>query len=336
MKKTLIALFALLLPLGMQAQELTYYLPRTTVIVEVEAVQEYHFAGPYAAFAKRLLGLDVPQQDQVTARITEIRLVPVLEADLDSSFTVKPQKEENPLLTLSPQGLVVLDPTQKAESLTWRFSTPFREDFFAEGVTSGQKAQSYFTYKNIEREDAMSVQTPVQQTRMVEKTLEDKAVEAAGIILTARKERVNIATGNTDASFSGEALGAALQELTRAEKEYLRLFTGVHRSVPVSARFELTPRPGVRGQRYPVFVLSETDGPVAGGPGTVYYVQLSDIRKPAPAQDSDSRKFSRKQTVLHYREPAICTVRLMEGERELLETRLPVYQLGSSRILPLQ
>ena len=65
MRKTLIALCAFLLPLGLQAQDLTYYLPRTTVVVEVDAVQDYHFAGPYAAFAKRLLGIDVPQQDHV-------------------------------------------------------------------------------------------------------------------------------------------------------------------------------------------------------------------------------------------------------------------------------
>lgn len=336
MRKTLIALFAFLLPFGLQAQELTYYLPRTTVIVEVEAVQEYHYAGPYAAFAKRLLGIEVPQQDQVTSRITEIRLAPVLEADLDSFFTVRPPKEENPLLTLSPQGLVALEPGQTAENLTWRFSTPSREDFFAEGLTAGQKAQSYLSYQNILRGDSLMVQTPVQQTRMVDKTLEDKAVEAAGIILTARKERVNIATGNTDASFSGEALGAALDELTRVEQEYLRLFAGVRRSVPVSARFELTPRPTVRGQRYPVFVLSEKEGPVAGGPGTVYYIQLSDVRKPAPEQDPDGKKSSRKKEVLHYREPAICTVQLLEGDRELLETRLPVYQLGATRTLPLQ
>lgn len=337
MRKTLIALCAFLLPLGLQAQDLTYYLPRTTVVVEVDAVQDYHFAGPYAAFAKRLLGIDVPQQDLVSVRITEIRLTPVLEADLDSSFTVQPLKDgENPLLALSPQGLVALDPGSKPENLTWRFSTPLREDFFAEGVTSGQKAQSYYTYRNVIGEDSLFTQTPVQQTRMVGKTLEEKAAEAAEIILTARKERVNIATGNTDASFSGEALGAALNELTRAEKEYMRLFAGAHRSVPVSARFELTPRPSVRGQRYPVFVLSETDGPVAGGPGTVYYIQLADVRTPASAKSKDGNKFSRKQSVLYYREPAVCTVRLLEGERELLETRIPVYQLGVTRTMPLK
>ena len=46
-----------------------YYLPSTTITVEVEAEQETFFAGPYAAFAKKLLGIDVRRADEVTSRV---------------------------------------------------------------------------------------------------------------------------------------------------------------------------------------------------------------------------------------------------------------------------
>ena len=74
--------------------------------------------------------------------------------------------------------------------------------------------------------DTGFVQMPVTREVMQDKTLEDKAAEAAEIILSVRQERMNIAMGHTDATFSGEALAAALEELSRIEEEYLALFRG--------------------------------------------------------------------------------------------------------------
>ena len=56
--KVLAAGLLLAAPALLQAQTVTYSLPQTTVTVEVDAVQESFFAGPYAAYAKRFLGID--------------------------------------------------------------------------------------------------------------------------------------------------------------------------------------------------------------------------------------------------------------------------------------
>ena len=39
-------------------------------------------------------------------------------------------------------------------------------------------------------------------------------------------------------------------------------------------------------------------------------------------------------TLAHYRIPAICTVKLTEGVDILLQTRMPVYQLGIESTVP--
>lgn len=333
MKKCCLAALAFLLPLLMEAQDLTYYLPRTTVVVEVDAVQEYHFAGPYAAFAKRLLGIEVPQQDQVSSHIVEVRMTPVVEADPDTSFICPSSKgKQDKLLSLSSQGLVAFAPEEEPQNLVWRFRDPQKADFFAQGITAGQKPQTYYTYTNVLKDSSVTVRTPVQQVRMVDKTLEEKAAEAAELILTARTERLNISIGNTDASFNGEALGAALGELDRVEQEYLRLFTGESRSVKVSAAFEVTPSASAKGQIYPAFVLSDAEGPVREGSGTFYSLQFTGMPAVMEEEVPVRRGLGRK-AYLHYREPAVCTVRLLEENRPLLETRMAVYQLGQERTM---
>lgn len=337
MRNRCLALLALFLPICVSAQTLHYNLPRTTVAVEVDAVQQYRFAGPYAAFAKRLLGLDVPLQDEVVTRVTEIRLQPLVEANPDSSYTC-PAKAGEKLLTLSPQGLVAFASPEESQSLTWRFRTPLKADWKGMGITEGEKKQTYLVYQDQRRSSADSgyVRTPVQQTRKVEKTLEEKAVEAADMILNVRRERLNIATGNTDASFSGEALAAALAELSRIEEEYLPLFTGVTKSCELTGAFEVTPSASARGQRCLAFVVSDREGLLAAGEGTPYYLQFIPQVPSAPEEEAPLSKAQARIPRLYYLEPAVCLVRLTQDSDPVLETRLPVYQCGTRRSIPLK
>ena len=170
---------------------------------------------------------------------------------------------------------------------------------------------------------------PVEETYEVQKTPEMKAREAADVILKARKERFNISTGNTDATFSGEALGAALAELDRVEKEYLTLFTGYTVSREQSGSFDIVPSGSTR--KYSAFRLNGKEGLVTDGPGTVYSLEF------APEEVSDPQTALRDtKNVVHYRIPAVCHVRLTTGGKTLFESRIPVYQLGLEVLYPLK
>lgn len=335
MKRMILAALAATLSVWASAQNVSYSLPRTTVAVEVDAVQEYCFAGPYAAYAKRLLGLDVPQQDAVTTRITEIRLQPLLETDPDTVYTV-PAKYKD-YLPLSAQGLVSFAAKEEAEDYLWRFRTPVKADYAGKVVIAGEKDESYYVYQSVKRHvtDSLATTMRVEQKRKVGKTVEEMAKEAADLILLARQERLNIAIGNTDASFSGEALGAALDELTRIEQEYLPLFTGVSQRVRLHGNFEVTPGASARTQRYLAFVLSDEEGLVQAGDGTPYYLQVVPATVPSEEAAKVSR-FDARKPRLHYREPAVCTVRLLENTQPILETRMPLYQMGAQRTILLK
>ena len=327
------AVAAALLAAGtLPAQEVTYSLPFTTLNLQVEVRQESFFAGPYARFAHDMLNMDVREEDEVTATVTRVELTPLVEADPQARYTC--DGESASLMALCAQGLVSFATRQEAQRSDWRFLPQLRADYTSSGLTGPGKEVTSIVYKVVEDENGETVRVPVEHKAIVAKTLEDKASDAADMILVLRRQRLDIATGNTDATYAGEAMTAALQELDRAEQEYLALFRGYTVVRTLTARFEVRPLPSQRVQRYLAFRLTE-DGPVAGGQlGTPFYVELQPEALAAPSDGEEGERRKVKGPMLHYRIPAVCELRLTEDGRPLLETRVPIYQLGKECYLP--
>lgn len=331
MKLRLLALgLAGLLPALAQAQTVTYSLPQTTVTVEVDAVQESFFAGPYAAYAKRFLGIDVRETNGSRSYVKEVRLLTRAEADPKARFSVDTKGVEDRFLALTAQGLVSFQDKLEAGDLVWRFNPQPEADFGTKGVTSQTRTETRTIWKEVETDTAF-VRVPVEEAYQVEKTPEIKAQEAADLILKARKERFNISTGNTDATFSGEALGAALAELDRVEKEYLTLFTGYTVTREQTGSFDVIPSPEDRMYRYTAFRLNDRNGLVPEGAGTVYYLEFEPDEVTDPITGAKDTK-----NAVHYRIPAVCNVKLTAGGKTLFMSRIPVYQLGPESLYPLR
>lgn len=321
MKKQLITfILGLCLLPEAKAQDVIYALPSTTLTVRVEVEQEDFFAGPYATYARKFLNMDVKDRNSVTSAVTAVELIPRVEADVRALYTC--DSENAALLTLGAQGLVAL-PGKADDNPAWRFLPPAGASFPG-SIASPTKEETRITYKSIQTEDAV-VQVPVEHKVKSAKALEDKAAEAAELILSVRKDRLNIVSGNTDASYSGEAMGAALKELDRIEKEYLALFQGYSVKRTYSASFDVVPQAGDRAQRYLAFRLTET-GPVPDGQkGVPYYLELEPETMVLPEEGKSKGKL----TPVRYRIPAVCNVRLTRDGIRLMEARIPVYQLGT-------
>ena len=320
--KVLAAALLLLSPALAAGQELTYSLPSTSVAVEVDAVKESFFAGPYTQYARKLLGLEALESDSVISYVSEIRLVPSLEADPAARYTVSSKEAEERCLTLSAQGLVAFQSQEEAENARWRFPAPVSSDFSRKGLVSPIGTETRTTYRMVQT-DTAEVRIPVHQEVEVEKSLEQRAREAAKMVLDARRERYNISTGNTDATFSGEALGAALAELNRVEQEYLALFVGYTVRERQHGSYEVVPSVSAKKQQYVAFRLSDEEGLLPAGrtSGVSYYLEFE------PEPQPEATPVGKGKSV-RYRVPAICQVRLTDGQSVLLQTRIPVYQLG--------
>ena len=319
-------------PAVLSAQNVTYSLPMTTVTVEVEAVQESFFAGPYAPFASRLLGLEARQGNDVRTSLREVRLLTRVEADPSTRYAIDSKLAGDRFLALTAQGLVSFHEAADAEDLVWRFGPQASSDLGTKGITSSTRTELRTTWQEV-RTDTSLTRVPVQESIRVEKTLEMKAAEAADMILNARRERFNISTGNTDATFSGEALGAALAELDRIEKEYLSLFLGNTVTTTLHGSYDVIPSPTARKQQYVAFRVSDRDGLVPAGDvsGEPYYLEFEPTEMAGEGlEDKGGRNAA------HYRVPAVCNVKLTTGGTQLFRTRIPVYQLGRECTLPLK
>ncbi len=332
-----LALFAAALAASAQTKEdpegyVTYSLPSTTISLEVEAVQESFYAGPYARFAEKYLGIKPRMKDETTVQLTQLRMNPLVEADQSHRYSVKASKSMNTssIFKLSTAGLVTFADAKFADESVWRFPTEAKGDFSGKGVSSNLTSESTTLYRNDKNESVYN-KVSVQQNMVVEKTLEQKAAETADTILELRRQRLQIVTGDTDATYSGEAMGAAIEELTRLEKEYMTLFIGYSEFQTQKMRFDVIPEAGRENQMYVAFRISDAKGLAPADELTGKPVVMEII--PQAFEQVAAVKKS-KEEVIHYRIPAICTVKLKNGADLLIQSRMPVYQLGQDSSIP--
>ena len=319
---------------------LSYCLPKTSISFDVEAEREVFHAGPYAAYAKKYLGIDARQKDYTSYRLTEVRMTPYVEADQSARYLLKvgAQGVDASFLKLTSCGLVsVSDGAFGAESV-WRFPTDVDGDYAGTGLISNVASESTTLYQNVKEESAYT-RVAVQQEVMVAKTLEKKAAETASLIFDLRKKRIQIITGDTDATYSGEAMGAAVAEITRLEKEYMTMFTGYSEKSIQKMRCDVVPEKD--RTMYIAFRISDTEGllpadNLAGKPVVLEIVPTA-VPEPSNPVERKSEEARLSKGVLHamYRVPSVCTLRLTDGTGELLNARLPVYQFGYDSSFPL-
>lgn len=337
--KIITAAAALLVAVSAAAQEnpagtVTYALPQTVISLDVEAVQERFFAGPYAKYASKYLGIDAVQEDKTSYQVTDVKLTPYIEADQSARYTVTlPSKGGNNFMQLTVQGLISTSDGSFGQGSAWRFPVKSEDDFAQRGLNSNLTSESSILYRNSNEGEAFS-KLSVSQDIVVAKSPEQKAKEAADMILKLRKTRIQIITGDTDASYSGEAMGAAIDEIARLEKEYLSLFTGYSEFQTQKVRFDVVPQDDSRNHVYVAFRISDTEGLVSSDnvSGKPY---MLDIVSEGVTGAGQAARGSSKGSIL-YRVPAVCNIKLTDGVNLLLQTRIPIYQFGITSSYPVQ
>lgn len=306
--------------------QVSYSLPKTTVVFDVTVRKTEFTAGPYAKWAKKYLGYEVEQKNRNSVEISAIDIKSLTEADFGARYSIQIPASGLPVFAqLSAQGLVVCDVQEAQRSSSWRFPAA-GSDIYANAIMPANLAEQTNTLRT-------SGDGSVRQSVLVEKNTETKAKEAADMIFKIRSNRYRILVGDTDATYSGEAMKSAVDALEKLEKEYLSLFVGQSVALEQKASFELTPVPGPE-QMYVAFRLSDNEGLVSPDnvSGKPYYLTLT----PEPiAEPTVYGKPSKPAASIIYRIPAICGVTLSDGLGNILQTRIPVYQLGKECTYPI-
>ena len=107
---------------------LTYSLPATSIMIEAEAVQEHFFAGPYAGYARKYLGIDAGQKDKVTCSLSGVTVIPRTEADHSRRYALEARGKDADalMLRLTSEGLVSVADGDFGKGSEWRFPAAVR------------------------------------------------------------------------------------------------------------------------------------------------------------------------------------------------------------------
>lgn len=310
-----------------------YALPLTVIDVQVKAEQVTLIPGPYYQFADKYLGIqDVPVKREIGWRIVEMQLSRHSEADPDYIYTLRGvvRTDVNPGLARLISNGLILDTRDFSFDRTFPLNNP---------AVSGKIAFTDLSVKrNFEAEKDVDISLvmpgadgePMRRNALKEKTLEQKAEEAANFLIKLKKRRFKLVAGQYDYMPEGEAMADALKELSRLEEEYLSLFIGKRITTQFNRNYRYTPVADKENNHVVLFRFAANEGFIdareAGGiPVMLELVEENKTR--ALEQYRVPLKIPVNQ--IFYRVADQVAVKLTVGEQIWAEAVYPVFQNGA-------
>lgn len=332
-----------------QKQGVYYALPRTNVIVKVSVRKTDYYPGPYAEYASRYLGIDnVIDQSKSTYDILDIKISTHHEPDPQQFYFVEflePGDKNNKrlMLELTESGLLANVNNTSDFDVKTKLNYSVDED-----RSDLSETFKYFPDENLyERvdtiiqevtRDTVTIKKRILKRKMVEKSMEQKAQEAAEFILKVREQRMKLITGYQEISYSRETMEYMYDELEKIENDYLKLFTGLQASHTMHYRYTHTPLKSTVEFHEPLFYFSKTEGvKEAALNAEPVYLHLDTkhdgalLRKNISINDTLE---SDQANGFYYRMPQAANIKVYLGEELKAEAVYPVSQFGTIHSLP--
>ncbi len=322
-----------------------YFLPRTMVTVDVEVTETIERPGPYAAYARKSLGIpDVIMEPSRAYEITGINVNHYVEPDPEEVYVVyiprEIKAEENRfLMSLSESGLLfsynkiyedgALDRSLTKSQDIGHFGTDATFNYF---IDTNLKEQIDTVIEHVML-DTISIQRETLRSSWVEKSDQLRASEVAEYILELREKKFDLISGFQEINYSKEALEYMYDEMDRMENDYLNLFTGITASDTIRYRFVHRPEKEDIASRHTLFYFSSSTGVLPEGdtdglPVTITY----DRSKAADAVANQIHQQPGPKTTepkgIHYRIPEYADLTIFIGDQTRAEARMLVNQFG--------
>ena len=329
---TIISPYSASQPAGQSA--LVYGLPQTRLYFEVELVKTVIRKGPYAEYASRTLGLqNVPLRDSESWQIRSIRISDTQEVDSKQlyavSFTDYPQNMDK-LLRFTKEGLLldltvghVLDNNQS----NGKSGDDFQFVNMAVSNTTVEKVDTL--YKPVETDTAF-IHIPVLQRRVMSKTTEELAREAAEQIFDIRKMRLDVLRGDVDHPSDGAAFRLILQTIDTQEKQLLSLFIGAKIESRQTVTYSALPERQATNAE--LFYFSERAGIVSRNTAGAKPVWYETGKVTVPASVTPNRQAN---NIIYYRIPQVVEITAGVDKSTLVSKQLMVCQFGNIVSFPL-
>ncbi len=332
-------------------QGVFYYLPRTTLVIDVEITKTNYIPGPYASFAEQYLGYTGVQQKYSLYEIRNIVLTDVAEPDPEQLYYIETEKRFSSLVEMEENGLLrnINVPTSKEEKLELKQEKDSQK---SEGVEK-QKLLNLINirekldtvYQRQILDDSVVVEKRSINRILVKNSLEQSAREAAAKISEIRASKYALISFNEDIAFESGTLNTMLRELNELENEYFKLFLGYSETEKITYRFYYKPDINNVGFQ-PLFRFNSNVGvndSLKLMMETVYIVQTVDkTTQGINYFNINNQKLYKKKGKsdqadeggLSYRIPETATFKIIWNNKTLASANIQVAQFGTVLRLP--
>lgn len=309
-------------PVVVVPEGIIYSLPRTGVEVKVKAVKETYKPGPYSQYAAKYLGYqNVKANPSENWKVVDIAVTPIGEADPDAVF--KTSGLNGSLVSLLSDGSL--------SGLNSPSSTCFPAVLGSDNIVTNELPSVVFPNQSADDYYDMEINTATGEERMVIKSEETKAREAAEYLFRLRKKSSYFSFGQNDAvPEDGQAFEAFVRQAEKNEKEYLSLFVG--KSFSSEHEFTFVFFPGNENVKNEVLfrfsedkgILPKTD--ISGKP--IMIEMIKDQKAFSAAQKLNSENENVGDKALFYRVPVNSSFSISDGINTFYTGKMPVAQFG--------
>ncbi|MDR0743559.1 MAG: DUF4831 family protein [Tannerella sp.] len=300
-------------PTKASGEGVTYFLPKSSFVVNAEVTKVTVKAGSYYRYAERYLGVkDVATEDVVYYELGKITLSAKGVPNPDQMYKIEfKQKTVAPFVYLTPDGLLcaineVYTPEEQPEE-------PRPEQSRADTPP----ASSVYT------EDLLMAGSVARQAEV-----------AAKQIYRLRESRTDILTGDADnLPPDGEAMKIVISKLEDQEKALTKLFTGTETRETTYYDISILPEDELEHEVLFRFssqlgILDEDD--LGGEP---VYMNLTALER---APELDAKEAEKKDKLLRgivYNVPGKARVEIIRNNKSILKKDFPFVQFGTQEAL---
>ncbi len=230
-----------------------YYLPKTQLIINLQATQIVENKGPYADYAQEFLGnlTNIIKQNRTYWQLGNIQITTKPIRDTNNIWVVNSNIVNAFNFQLTRQGFPVainqFVKFKQQEEQIQNFSNQNIKKTDSLGLTvidQGFK-EVYDTIFKTEQYDTIQRTIPIIEKKLIKKSVREQARDLANKIfeLKDNKEALLIGEGDSDYLPDGQALKEMLEGIDKLEKQYLAQFIGRRDKTIFHYKFTYVPNP---------------------------------------------------------------------------------------------
>jgi hypothetical protein len=295
----------------------TYFLPKTMLIVHANYSKTTQKAGPYAKYAEKYLGVkdqSVVLEDKTYYTLNKVTVENRGVVDKDASYLVEfKSKTTSPFVYLTEDGLICT--------------------INAEYIPESDNNKTTVS-KQIPQLPAPPSHSVYTEEYLQAGSISKMAEVAARQIYKLRDSRTDLLTGNADnAPRDGEGMKIVLANLEAQEKTLTELFMGTTTVESFDKDFEIAPASNI--DKEVLFRFSKYFGMVDKDDlsGSPVYINIKNLEDSETQEIVDPKRKAKEPQSIVYNLPGKAAVEVFYGINSIYKNTFSIVQFGTRQIL---